>query len=130
MRKWTIKLHDYPKISTRKFYQLKITNIERQKKPDGMVVIVQHISSEQEGRCHQFIMPLPLKGIASKGARFFTACGIDFSIEEEFEPRSVIGTIIQVRFSQDDAGSYEPVEFRRVESHNTNDANKHQEGSA
>lgn len=126
VRKWLLKIEDDPQISLRKFYQVRITEIERNRKPNGITVTVQHLSPEQEGRCHSFTLPVPIR-VSGLTARFFGACNLTVTIGEEIEPKSVAGRILLLRFTQNESGDYEPVEFRNIKSSNTNDAEKHQE---
>ena len=120
MRKWQLKFHANPKISTRKFYPIKITGIERRSKPPGIEVKVVHLSAEQEGRTHQFVFNIPLR-ISGSAARFFAAAGIEITLDKEFYPESIIGEAIKIRFSRNDAGEYIPAEFQRIEPENDND---------
>ena len=115
MRKSIVKVVADPPLSTRMYYLVKITHIEIKRKPDGIAVTVQHLSAKQEGRCHKFILSLPLR-LSSRAALFLAACGIDIAIGQEIEPKSVVGTIIEMRLSLGKAGEYQPAEFRRIES--------------
>ena len=123
MRKWLVKVHDYPQISPRKFYRVKITNIEHKRKPEGIEVTVQHLSPEQEGRCNHFALPVPIR-VSGLAAQFFRACNLSISVGEEIDPMSAVGTIIEIRFSQNEAGDYYPAESKRIETKENNDVVK------
>ena len=120
MRKWQLKFHANPKISTRKFYPIKITGIERRSKPPGIAVTVVHLSAEQEGRSHHFLFNLPVR-ISSRGARFFAAAGMEIALDTQFNPQSIIGKSILVRFTENDAGDYVPAEFQGIEPGRTDE---------
>ena len=129
MRKWLIRIKDYPQISSCRFYQVRITDVGHKRKPDSIEVTLQHLSTEQEGRCHRVDLPLPIRGISSKAARLFAACGIEIAIGIEIEPRSVVGRVFEVRFCQNENGDYQPAEFRSTETNMTNDADKRKGGA-
>lgn len=115
MRKWLIKVQDYPSLSPRKYYRVKITDVERERNPVGIAVTVQHLSPEQEGRSVHFTLLLPIR-ISGLAAEFFRACNLIIAIDKEIEPKSVIGTLLEVRFIKNEVGEYEPVEFRTIKS--------------
>ena len=123
MRKWLIKVCDYPEISPRKFYRLKITHIEQKNKSPVMEVTVQHLSPEQEGRSHQFVLPLPVRPM-NLAAQFFLASGLQTNLGAEIEPQSVVGRTILVTFSRDETGEYHPTHFMSAKDELPNETEK------
>ena len=110
-REWTVTVADWPELGD-KHYRCRIRSVDKQRKPPGLCITIEHLEREQRGRQHECMLPLPCRPDGPTAA-FFRACGSTVAVGRSLRPKQCVGCELLVRFGRTQAG-LEPVEFAAV----------------
>ena len=116
MRKWLVKITDYPNFED-KFYASKILSINKFCK-NAFQVEFQILASIQTGRQVTTQLPLPIRP-QGLSISLFKACGYDLKVEDQFCPKDAIGKEIMCKFKQTING-VEAVTFKSIQTKEPN----------
>ena len=111
-RKWHISVKPWPMLRTGCRYPMQILDIRSSK--EGILVTLEHLSSEQAGRRHEFPLPMDIYP-DNLTARFLKAAGLTITVGEKVCPSDAIGTAIGVVFGNCPEGQDpEPISFHAI----------------
>ena len=121
-RKWFEIPQEYPDIIVGHLYSVRVIKVEKNRSPRGICITVQHLSQDQDGRRHSFILPLPIhpEGIT---AEFFRACGTEIVVGHKFAPqKDAMGAEINIAFTTGVTNDgLEPVAFKPISKENSDE---------
>lgn len=121
-RNWTENVADWLQISEHRRYAMRVIRVERNTKPRGMLITLEHLSEEQRGRQHgPLLLPLPCRP-GGLTASFFRACGQVVEPTEQLFPKKCIGRLIHVRFRRIADGACEPADFEASTEETSDDS--------
>ena len=114
-RPWEITVAPQEPYVQGRFYRLRVTDIAKSSKPQGLAVDLQHLDLDQQGRLVRVILlpPRP-EGLT---ADYFRACGMDVRAGETLRPRDTRGMEITATFSQGPDDSWEISDFAPAKEH-------------
>jgi len=116
MRKWLLKITDYPCLDG-KYYTSRIIAIDKIKK-NCIQVEFQILEYQQTGRQIKVFLPLPIRP-QGLSISLFKSCGFDLKTDDHFCPKDAIGKEIMCKFKQTTNG-FEAVSFKPVPNKETN----------
>ena len=120
-RNWTETVSDWPHLEHRS-YPMRVIRVERNTKPRGILVTLEHLSEEHRGRRHgPALLPLPCRP-GGLTASFFRACGQAVEPGSQLFPKKCVGELIGVRFCRGADGAHELLEFETINEETHNDS--------
>lgn len=120
-RNWTETVSDWPHLEHRS-YPMRVIRVERNTKPRGMLVTLEHLSQDQCGRRHgPIVLPLPCRP-GGLTASFFQACRQAVERGNQLIPKRCVGQRIDVQFHLGPDGALEPVDFKASNEETNNDS--------
>ena len=96
-RQWELTVEDFEPRKLGRLYKVRVLNVEKRHSPQGLLVTIEDLDSDQLGRTTTVILPLPIRpsGIARD---FFIACGQEVAVGKRVSPKATVGAIMNVRF--------------------------------
>ena len=107
-------------------HELQVIGITQE--DDERSVLLRHVASEHAGHTHVFRFRSPL-AIGGLGATFLRACGLTVRVNEEVDPREVVGRTVRARFLLAPDGTAEIAMFEPVKE-STDDPDSQPESAA
>lgn len=87
----------YPELVSNQPYLVRVQEIGAQMKKQMLLVRLVYLDREQDGRCQDIELPLPIRP-AGRTAAFLRAAGVDVTVDVDIDPRSAIGRVMRARF--------------------------------
>ena len=99
-RHWQLEIQPWDPLDAKRWCRTRVVSVRRNAKPTGISVELENLESDQAGRRHSLIMPMPRpEGLT---AEFFRACGMEVAAGKTLTPKEAIGTVVKVRFAPTD----------------------------
>jgi hypothetical protein len=106
-RRQRIPVCDYPSFALHVDYLVRVQRVKADLKKRQMLLEVQHLNSDQDGRVQECHLPLPIHP-GGLTAQFFVATGIEIAIGHDVEPDEAVGRLVVVRFGPPVDGTSKP----------------------
>jgi len=112
-RPWEVEVEPFLEYVPRRYYKVRVTEVDKNRKPRGVLVTLTHIENDQQGRKTQLVLWLPPRpeGLT---ANFFRACGMAIYVGSRFKPEDCAGKTISASFAQDPDDKWHVVDFAPV----------------
>lgn len=111
-REWTEEIVDWPVLDERRSHYVRIVALDKVTHPSGIQVRVEHLDDPQQGRQHEFRLPLPVHP-GSPTASFLEACRMPTDIGQTIRPTDALKKILQIQFRKF-MDIYVPIRFWRA----------------
>ena len=92
-----LKVAEYESYVPGKEFLVRVADVRINLKTSRLLVRLEHLSSEQDGRVQEVILPLPIH-VSGRTAAFFRACGVAVRPDGEIDLADAVGRKLTVRF--------------------------------
>lgn len=112
-RELTIPIENWPDPQPDIAYLVRVESIRRPRKQTHLVVGLEHLDAEQEGRVREVQLPLPCRPFGLT-AQFIAACGHTVEIGTSVRVKDCLGKTMIARFARTQTGALEISSFESV----------------
>ena len=91
-----LKVLGYLALIIGRDYHVRAAEVHANMKSQRLLLRLEHLDRDQEGRVDEVILPLPVRP-HGRTASFFRACGMDVSVDAEINPAGALGRVIVLR---------------------------------
>jgi len=96
---WTEKIVDWPALDEKRGHHVRVVALEKLSHPAEIRVCVEHLHEPQQGRQHEFRLPLPIHP-GGPTSEFFAACRMATDIGHALCPTDALKRILQIQSAE------------------------------
>ena len=96
-KKKRLKVVGWSELALGCMYLVYVRKIKIDGKAEVVIVTLEHLGGDQEGRTQEVELPLPVHP-AGRTASFFQACGMEVALDAELVAEDAVGKVVAVEF--------------------------------